>query len=327
MRAHEIPNCQTYLDNTYGGIEVFKTKISESPKLFRETIERFDKKECENFFNYLGKDWLRDFLQNPSQLKRILKKSPELISKTLLDFLNGDDQWIQKTFNNKEKLALILNSYVEPLDVYQPDPIDYILQKWSLFLSYFTTDWQENFISNEYEFNHFMHKITPADLFEKKPINPDVFLNFISALSQIAPDEEKSVAIEKNLMSKISEKQIHEIMLTDQTFQKTLVALPQHEQKPFFQLRVFAMACAYHYELTQHKPRLSIPFIGYSYQDKLSGAKSLIDSMLNDQKPNASLAQLNSGELGVLNKLYKPSEARLLIKLEQWAGKKPLITG
>lgn len=287
-----------YLDHVYKKAAQFRINIIwGSSSIIRDFILRFNEKQCETFFAYLGQDWLQYFFSEPQKLARILRQTSVESSTVLLRRLNSDDQWIERIFNNKENLGYILNkiTYLQPMDRYIA-PVKIAFGQWQMLLNYFTTDWRETLIANDYALKLLLENLSSSKQWPKQPINSGIFLEFIAELGQY------SKAI--NLISKINENLIHEIMLEGQSFKKAFGDVAQQENKPYFQLRLFAMACTYHAELMQHPPRLAITFVGFSYQAKLAGANSLIQSMLKDEKPDENIAQM-SRELGQLVALYR----------------------
>lgn len=314
--------------------------------------ENYRRKQYDTLLSYLGREWLRSLFSNTHQLGDFLEEWDYCNSHSiLLDFLNGEDQWIQKTITNGNNLGIILESlseYQEQMGSYysmfssapKPEPQlnSNTLEKWQSFLSYLNSNWRETILDNPVELNALLHHLDAGFSFyfegknKKIALFTETFLNkepfcqlkqLISVLQPSSPDEkaENNGPLDRakslQFIQTFSASQIHKMLLKDRTLKVTLSVIDQHKTKPFYKALLFATTVAYHYEVEQNPTKSTSMWaktFGYSRQQKLDAAKSLMKSILTDTAIE-NVPGITSGRLNDLNKRY--TESRNPAKTQQ----------
>jgi curved DNA-binding protein CbpA len=292
----------------------------------------------ETFCNYLGLDWLRMAFDMPEQLGNFLSDSNFHMSHNqMLTFINGDDHWLQSTYQDPARIGLLLTtmaSYEEPLGLRMPSLFGQPAQvytlttdvkdKWKLLSSYLTPNLFKKIADNPATLNALISqmenefRLPPRTkkielflqmYFESESINEIEQLVALFNTHALAAEKETLMAKSMVLIGAFSSQQLKKAFLELRDFPTLLAIIDNYKHEIWYRALLFGVSKAVQQDREDNTAAYTSmfgAFFGYSREQKLAAGVSLINSILLNSDLQ-DVPGMTDGELGQLSKRYTES--------------------
>src|SRR5579872_3085159 len=330
-----VEHWSLFLDHI--GSEWFKSFVGHpsSLKTFTGCLTRISsedsssEKKIGTLFEYLGQENLRKFFDVYALGFFFIDNSR---GPFLLDFLNGQDKWLQQRIADGKTLGILLEKMVITVSpacyfggrFFKDNVDDSCLTEWNQLLKYLHPDWQKNIVDNFVELNAILREFSTLStgyfrkspkiaLFLSKFLNQNVFSDLNDLLTVLAaPNGETGGRDSLNIMQSLQfveafdKQHLARIVFNNKKFEEVLQTIDQYKDKPCYRALLYATTAAYRYVREQN----DAPFItsweqmwGITREKQLTAANELMKAILQDQEV-PKVSGIGMGQLGQLSSRY-----------------------
>ena len=292
----------------------------------------------EMFCNYLGLEWLRLVFTHPEHLGNFLSDNNFHKSHNqMLTFIDGQDQWLRQTYTDPAQIGILLTtmaSYEEHQGLRMPTMFGIpaaprklassTKDKWYLISSYIMPEGFQQLADNPVTLNalirHMENEFSVPPNTKKIELFLEIYfrsdsMNEIEQLitlfntNPLAAEKEIQLAKSIVLMQACSSQQLKKIFLELRDFPTLMVMIDSYKDQIWYRAILLGVAKALLQDREDNPAAYTSMFgfiLGYSREQKLIAAKSLINSILNNTDIE-DVPGIAKGKLGELCQRYQES--------------------